>query len=253
MHFAVKAIQRIALLAVLLTACQSAATPSPTPTPQPVGVTPLYMDWVSDSLSNYQDTQGGIFFSLDIYPTDQGLAALQEGELELLISAVEPKGSYFMTPLLKDGIAVVHHDELGLDSLTLDELRRVFSGAEQNWLAFGGDDLPINPVIPLPGDDLRVLFQQRVMEGFQFSSLARLQATPAQILELVQEQPGAIGFVPFTELETDTAALSIEGQAPSQRSIEDGRYPLGYWVAGIAKEEPGGALRDWIVWVQAQD
>jgi hypothetical protein len=253
MYCAAKTLQRFALLAVLLTACQGAVTPAPTPTPQPVGVTPLYLEWASDSLSTYQDMQAGIFFSLDIYPREAGLAALQEGELELLISAVEPLESYFMTPLLKDGIAVIHHGDLELDSMTLDELRSIFSGAEQNWLMFGGEDLPINPVIPLPGDDLRTIFQQRVMEGFQFSSLAQLQATPGQILKLVQEKPGAIGFVPFTALEDDIPVLSIEGQAPSQRSIENGGYPLLYWVAGIALEEPGGALRDWIVWVQTQD
>jgi hypothetical protein len=91
------------------------------------------------------------------------------------------------------------------------------------------------------------------MGTFRFTSLARLQASPQQTLDLVQEQPGAVAFIPFSNLQRDTAVFRIAGQTISLRSIENGRYPLSYWVAGIALEEPAGELRDWIVSVQSQD
>ena len=237
---------------IVLTACQAEATPAPTPEPQTVGVTPMYLSWASASLSEFQDTHGEVFFSLDVYPGEAGLLALQEEQISLLIGAIEPDATNFTTPLFKDGIAVIHNPDLEIRDLSVEELRRIFSGAEQNWQAFGGEDLPIYPVIPLPGDDLRILFQQRVMKTFPFSSLARLLASPEEILSLIEEQPGAVGIVPISMLDDDTPTFRLEGQSASMRSIENGRYPLMYWVTGVALEEPDRYLRDWIVSLQAQ-
>lgn len=243
----------IALSTLLLSACQADSTPSPTPVPQKVGVTSLYLEWASASLSTYRENHDGAYFSLDVYAHDAGLRALQAGEIELLIGAIEPDDALFAAPLTQDGIAVVRNAGLGVRNLSLEELRRIFAGAEQNWQAFGGEDLPINPVIPLPGNDLRIIFQERVMGTFQFSTLARLQASPQQAMSLVEEEPGAVGFVPFSWLAGETAVFRIDGQTPSLRSIKNGGYPLSYWVAAVAVDEPAGALRDWVAWVQAQN
>jgi hypothetical protein len=237
---------------MVLTACQSEAISAPTPEPQTVGVTSMYLDWASASLSDYQDARGEVLFSLDVYPGEAGLSALQDDQISLLIGAIEPDATYFTTPLFKDGIAVIHHPDLEIRALSVEELRAIFSGAEQNWQAFGGENLPIYPVIPLPGDDLRILFQQRVMKTFPFSSLARLLSSPEETLGLIEGQPGAVGLVPISMLEDDTPTFRLEGQSASIRSVENGRYPLSYWVTGVALDEPDGYLRDWIVSLQAE-
>lgn len=239
---------------ILLTSgCQSPATPAPTPQLQQVGVTPLYLDWVSDSLSTYRSTYREANFRLDLYTIDAGLNAVQKREIELLVGAIEPEVATFSAPLFQDGIAVIHHPDINLQDMTVDDLRRVFSGSKQNWQELGGEDVPILPVVPLPGDDLRIIFQRRVMGNFKFSTLARLQADPAQTIILVATKPGAVGFIPFTELDDDSAVFRIEGQSPSSRSIDEGRYTLSYWVAAVAHHEPGGAARAWLSWIQAQN
>lgn len=243
----------INLVALALVGCQQASTPSPTPTPQPVGVTPLYLDWISESLSEYREDNPEDRFRLDIYTGNIGLDALQAGEIDLLIGALEVPESLFATPLFKDGIAVIHHPDLEIRDLTIEQLRRIFAGAEQNWNAFGDADLPIYPVIPLPGDDLRTSFQKQVMDTFQFSSLARLQASPEQIIKLVSDEPGAVGFIPFSQLVEDITAFRVEGQTITLRSIDNGRYPLTFWVVAIGLDEPEGALRSWLSWVQVKD
>jgi phosphate transport system substrate-binding protein len=211
------------------------------------------LEWVSESLSSYRSAHQDANFMLDIYTLEGGVNAVEDGDVDLFIGAVEPKGSLFATPLLQDGIAVIRNSELGVRDLTLEELREIFSGSAQNWQAFDGEDAPIYPLIPLPGDGLRIIFHSRVMGNFQFSSLAQLQATPEQMINLIEKEPGAVGFVPFSHLEGDTSVFRIEGVAPTPTSIRDGRYPLSYWVTGIARKEPDGALRDWLSWVQQQD
>lgn len=237
---------------VALASCQVEATPAPAPEPQDVGVTPVYLRWASASLAEYQDARGEVLFSLDVYPAEAGLSALQDDQIALLIGAIEPDDSYFATPLFKDGIAVIHHPDLEIRDLSVEELRRIFSGAEQNWQDLGGEDLPIYPVIPPPGDDLRILFQRRVMGTFPYSSLARLLASPEETLTLIEQQPGAVGLLPISMLGDNTSAFQLEGQTPSMRAVNNGRYALGYWVVGIALDEPDGYLREWIVSLQAE-
>jgi phosphate transport system substrate-binding protein len=243
----------IAFSTFILAACQATSTPLPTPVPQNIGVTPLYLDWTSNSLAAFRDEHEGTDFSLDIYALDAGVEAVQNGEIELLIAATDPEEASFAVPLVQDGIVIIHNPDLDIPELSLAELRRIFAGGEQNWQTFGGDDLPIYPVIPLPGDDLRLIFKQRVMGTFQFSTLARLQASPEQVVNLVEEESGAIGIVPFSQVESGVSVFRIDGKTPSLRSIENGSYPLTYWIVAIGEDEPAGALRDWVAWVQAQN
>ncbi|MDF1499363.1 MAG: substrate-binding domain-containing protein [Anaerolineales bacterium] len=253
MHCGIRFTTLSGFVLLSLSACQPAFTPEPPPEPQSIGVTPLYLGWVSDSLSSYRASHQEVNFQLDTYPLTSGQHAVEAGEIDLYIGVIDPGPSLFATPLIQDGIAVAHHPELDLRNLTLGELRQIFSGSVHNWQSFGGPDLEIQPVIPLPGDDLRLTFQQRVMGDFQFSTLARLQSAPGQTIDLIENEPGAVGLIPLSLLDGDVVVFRIEGQSPSSRTIANGDYPLTYWVTAVALQEPDGPARDWLAWVQASN
>ena len=232
--------------------CTPVATPTPTPSPQSLGVTQRYLGWASSTLSEFQADQEGANFILEVYPVEAGLEAVEAGEIELFMAATEPGDQLFATPLLQDGIAVIHHPDITIRGLSVDDLRRIFSGSVQSWREMGGEELPILPVIPPPGDDLRAVFEALVLGTSNYSSLARLQATTEQTIAFVQDEPGTIAFIPVSQLEPGVDAFRIESRSPSTDGVAAGRYPLTYVVSAVARTEPEGPLRAWLGWVQSR-
>ena len=242
------------LLAVaisVLGACAPAETPTPTPALQQVIVTPAYADLVKTWFDEYLQTNPSSYISLAIQPPDAGFTALEEGTGEIMIGGLTPPAGWFATPLQEDGIVVVAHPDLGLRDLGIEELADVFTGHLSNWETLADLDLQIQPVIPLPGDEVRAVFQSRVMGGQRFTNNALLGPTPAAVLQLVAENEGAVGFLPYSAVGDRGQPLRIDGILPREGTIGDGRYPLPISILAVAPKEPGGELRTFLTWLQS--
>jgi phosphate transport system substrate-binding protein len=89
------------------------------------------------------------------------------------------------------------------------------------------------------------------MEDKAASVKALLAPTPAAMIQLVSENPGAIGYLSFSSLSDEVRAVQVDNRSPSSANVRSGRYPLILPVIAYASEEPQGALRDWILAIQA--
>jgi len=235
----------------VLGACAPVETPTPTPALQQVIVTPAYADLVKTWFDEYLQTNPGSYISLAIQPPDAGFTFLEDGTGEVMIGGLTPPTGWFATPLQEDGIVVVAHPDLDLRDLGIEELADIFTGHLSSWDTFADLDLQIQPVIPLPGDEVRTVFQSRVMGGQRFTNNALLVPTPAAMLQLVEENEGAVGFLPYAAIGDRVQPLSLDGILPGEGTIGDGRYPLPISILAIAPQEPGGEVRAWLAWLQS--
>jgi hypothetical protein len=248
-----------ALLVGLFGAMAAACAPAPeaSPTPQPllplVGVTPSLEPLVVSWMADYADANGVPDFDLTILP----LAAAEEdalaGRIVLLVAAAESPPGWFATPLGREGLVVIVHPENPVRAFAFDDLGALFSGEVQRWDALAGPARDVQPVIPVPGDELRSLFQDRVMNTRRMASSARLAPSPELMGDLVAEDAGRIGLIPWSAVDGRVVAARIEGVLPSESTIHDATYPLTAQVLALAPHEPQGAVREWLVWMQARD
>jgi len=245
----------VGLFGAMAAACAPASEASPTPQPllPLVGVTPSLEPLVVRWMAEYADANGVPDFDLTILP----LAAAEEdalaGRIVLLVAAAEPPPGWFATPLGREGLVVIVHPENPIRSFAFDDLGALFSGEAQRWDALAGPARDIQPVIPVPGDELRSLFQDRVMNTRRMASSARLAPSPELMGDLVAEDAGRIGLIPWSAVDDRFVAVRIEGTLPSESTIRDGTYPLTAPVLALAPHEPQGAVREWLVWMQARD
>jgi phosphate transport system substrate-binding protein len=178
---------------------------------------------------------------------------VKSGDYAVAIGALEPEEGWFATPLASDPITVVTGGGAGLQQLPSSALVELLAGLVTNWSAIGGNDRTVQPVIPLPDDDLRAVLDDQLMLGRPFASGSRMVASPEQALALLEQEPGALALVPLSALPDGAAPLRLDGVLPSQGgSVQDG-YGLIATILAIAPDEPDGPVRDWLVWVQAQD
>jgi ABC-type phosphate transport system substrate-binding protein len=245
----------MALLAgtLLLGACAPAATPTPTPGPVPrIAATPWFAPRVLAWARTYREAYGPLPFDVEVVHAAAAIDGLQRGVYVLAIGALEPAEGWFATPLGVEAMGVVAGSGSGVQQVTREQLITLLAGRTANWSMLGGRDQAVQPILPLPGDDARSRIEEALMQGASFASAARLTATPEQALDLLDAEPGALLILPMSALPDSLTALSIDGTLPPTDPSNAAGYPLVATLAAIGPEEPAGAVRDWLVWVQSQ-
>jgi len=130
-------------------------------------------------------------------------------------------------------IAVIVHEQVPFDDLSLAELRRIFLGERQFW----SRELMVTLLLPPRGTPerkvlLKDIYQQRSEVQVQHYWINRLfgdemQAGPKitgsneMSASLVREIPGAIALVPADRIPQGVKVLRIDGKKPGQAG-----YPL---------------------------
>lgn len=139
-------------------------------------------------------------------------------------------------PIAIDGVAFFSSDQILVDSLSLEQVKDIFTGKIRNWQQLGGLDLPIIPVL-LTSENTEILGikdYSNVSQTVQYVSnstlaIRKVIATPGAIsfasASLVQKQQG---IKVFNLAEKDSAQYVTPSIAvkPNLRSFQNGTYPL---------------------------
>ena len=134
-----------------------------------------------------------------------------------------------------EDILVVVHPQVGLGSLTADQVRAIFLGQVTNWKEVGGNDLPVQVWTYAAGEDVQQIFQSAVLLGGPVSSLARLAVSAQDMSDSVGTAPGSVGV------------LSRHWKGGNTReAFQAASVP----VLALTPSEPQGAVRDSIACLQ---
>ncbi|HKY84071.1 MAG TPA: substrate-binding domain-containing protein [Anaerolineales bacterium] len=210
---------------------------------------PVLVDW---ALAYREQLAGPLPFDLTTDTQAEALRAVEEGEAALLITSGEPPDKWFATPLEQEAMAVIVHPDNPVRDLELDELQDLFTGRSSSWESVGGRDVPVQPVLPLPGEPIGDAFRARVLAGVRPWPGTLLAPNAAEALKAVVEEKGALGLIPLAAVTPDVRVIRIGGILPGESTVGDGSYPLTVQLFATAPEEPGSPLRDFLVWIQSQ-
>jgi phosphate transport system substrate-binding protein len=132
-----------------------------------------------------------------------------------------------------DGIAVIVNSRNPINSLSIDQLRQIFSGSITDWSQIGGSPGPISIFLRETASGTRDLFQSLVLKKDTFSSAASIPGTGSNndVSQAVAEAPGGIGFLGLPYVGKNKALAVADGNAapiqPSVATIKSEAYPLG--------------------------
>ena len=157
-------------------------------------------------------------------------AELPEPEITPSIS----QASAFSQVIGLEAIAVVTAESNPVDSISMADLAKVFTGNYTNWSELGGPDAPIKLYGPQSDSELTRLFVNRVL-GSEDNELSRLDQNilaVENIAEQVSSDPNGIGYTHFTKSEPakNLAIKSVCGivTAPNGFTVKAEEYPLTY-------------------------
>lgn len=137
-------------------------------------------------------------------------------------------------PIAKIPSAVFTHPSTGVETISSDDLVRLYSGDISNWSELGGADLRVKLVRREDADStLQVL--RNSMPGWkelQMSPRSKTAVTTQEAISTARVVKGAIAFGPYSRLlEDGLSVLKVDGAHPTDES-----YPSAVTLALIYKD-----------------
>lgn len=123
------------------------------------------------------------------------------------------------------GVVVIVNDQNPVRSLTLRQVRDIFTGRITNWKQVGGPDARIRPFILDNSSGARVGFQELAMSRQPYAAGARQFPSKQAIADAVARDATAVGYDDMGPLPAGTRAILINGIAPNRTAINQGLYP----------------------------
>lgn len=244
----------LVFLALFLAACAEKAPLNDPSQLQIIGSTSIlpladkladaYMESNSQTLIQVQG--GGT--SVGISSTGEGIVEMGSASREVLSGEQQKFPDLKRFTIAYDGIAIITHPDTKLSSLSLEQIRAIFSGEITNYSQVGGEDVEIVLVAREEGSGTRAMFENLVMsQNGQISpihSSAILQTSNGAVRTTVAETPHAISFLSMAYLDESVSVVPVEGVLPGMETLRDNTYPLIRPLYLLTRGEPQGLSRD---------
>jgi ABC-type phosphate transport system substrate-binding protein len=250
------------LLALTLTlGCQRAETPKPTPAPVRIRVAAddAALPLVRRLGETYAAQEGNdnIYIIVNAARMNEVPDLLYGVQADLAaVSHVPTKGQnrpdFWLGDLAIDGVAMIVNAQNPVNSMTLQDIRDIFSGVRGEWGDFG---IPGRGVITVlvreDSDGTRIAFDRVVMGPIALTRSAVMLPSIESVVNYVALQPDGVGYVPSSythQLPNTVKVIGIEDQLPTSQAIAGGHYRLVRTINLISLREPQGDLRKFVAW-----
>jgi len=191
--------------------------------------------------------------------SSHGIKSAIAGETDIGTSSsklkddVKGQGLWYVE-IAKDGLAVVVHENNPVSGLSIEQVKKIYSGEITNWKDVGGDDHKIHLISREEGSGTREAFEKLVMKDIHITNKSMVQPANGSMGYQVSGDKNAIGFISLGLVEKyKVKALMLDGVIPSHDTVEDGSYKLTRPFLFVTKGEPEGAVLDFINFVQSDE
>ena len=152
-----------------------------------------------------------------------------------------------------DGISIIVHPGNPVRDISLDQIRKVYSGRIRNWRELGWIDRNIDAVSREEGSGTRGAFEELVMGKVFIDDGIMVQDSNGSVKEVVATDPYAIGYISLGIVDQKVKALTIGGVTPSVRNIMQQKYGMVRPFLYLTATEPAGAVKVFIDFVLSRD
>jgi len=179
------------------------------------------------------DVQGG--------GSSAGIMAVESDIADIGMSSrplKEDEQHLWVIEIAKDGLALIVHPRNTVYDLTLEQVRRIYTGEIQNWSELGGASEKIHIIAREEGSGTRGAFEELVMGERRITPRAIVQSSNGAVRQLVSGDPNAIGFISLGLVDQTVKAVYLDGIAPTAENVRNDSYSLYRPFLFIAKEKP---------------
>ena len=204
--------------------------------------------------------------------------ALMAGEADLLVVAEAGEATYAQRdeqglewsqePIATEALVFMVNADNPVDSLTVEEIQKIYTGEITNWSQVGGEDREIVPFQRNKGGGSQAIMEKEVMGDLEMMQPANTEyfiGTMEGLIEAVRSfdgSPAAIGYTVYyyahdMKMADGLKIIAVDSIQPNAETIRSRAYPFindSYVVipAGLADDAPAKVLYDWLMSAEGQ-
>ena len=177
----------------------------------------------------FAEIEPDVTISYDPTGSGAGITGATDKTLDIGLSSRalkdDEKSAVDGTIVALDGIAIVVNKDSKVADLTVEQLKKMFTGEITNWKDVGGDDGEIVLVGREAGSGTRDGFESIVDVKDSCKYAQELTATGA-VISAVEANPLAIGYASLSAVGDTVKAVTVGGVECSEETVKDGSYEV---------------------------
>lgn len=214
-------------------------------------ITKAVLGYTDEQAQKYLDenTQGK---SAKVYASlikkEKDLIFVSEPSDDILRQAKEANVDFDMTGIGRDGFVFIVNKDNPVNSLTLEQIQKIYTGEITNWNQVGGNDEEIVAYQREQNSGSQNLMEKMVMKGTKMKNIpselmiASMEGLIDSVAKNFDGGKSSIGYSIYLYakeqyVKDNIKFLSIDGIYPSDDTIANGTYPLSKIVYAVTRKD----------------
>jgi phosphate transport system substrate-binding protein len=137
-----------------------------------------------------------------------------------------------------DGVGIVVNPDNPVNSLSLSQLKDIFSGKINNWKIFGGPDHNITLYTRDESSGTRAVFWKKGLGKGSIYKKALFVPSNGAMKTAVANDPYGIGYVSIGHMDKSVSPVALDGVRPSLENVKQGKYLIARGLYSNTSGEP---------------
>ena len=158
----------------------------------------------------------------------------------------------------KDGLSLYVNESNPVQELSLEQIKKIYTGETQNWKDLGGPDAKIILYGRENSSGTYVYFKDNVLGGADFSPMTQTMPGTAAVVNAVAKDKYGIGYggaaygkgIKYAKVKKDAKSTAYE---PAEANVKSGLYPISRYLYMYTRNRPTGALKEYVDWILSRE
>ncbi len=150
----------------------------------------------------------------------------------------------------RDALGIIVHPSNPVAGLSLEEIKKIYTGEITSWKEVGGSDHDIIPFSREPNSGTYLYFDEHVLFGAAYARRCVYAPGARSLVDSVANNPYGIGYGTIAYAQ-NVRLVAVNGYSLTAENVRNGTYPILRYLYLYTVQPPEGAAKNFINWLMS--